>query len=316
MSTKQVKVFVVDMNNKPLLPTTPRRARKLLDVKKAKVFQVVPFTIQLNYEIENPVGSFICGIDDGSKYVGVGIVNDKTNEVVFKAQINLRQDVKRLMKQRREYRRARRGRNLRYRARRFSNRISSKLPPSIRCRKDSILRFLKDMMKKIKIIKIVVEEVKFNHFKHKWGKNFSLVEIGKTYLKEQILNLNLIYEVIFGFKTKERRLKLGLSKSHGNDAISMVCDKKPIINSLEWFINPRRTKVWENNPTKTCTEKNGFRHFDIVKSSHRTRRIVIGSIRSLKAKAITLRTKWDNNFPVSYSKTMLIQRPSGLAYFY
>ena len=35
---KQVKVFVIDGESKPLLPTTPRRARKLLDVKKAVGF--------------------------------------------------------------------------------------------------------------------------------------------------------------------------------------------------------------------------------------------------------------------------------------
>jgi hypothetical protein len=37
----------------------------LLDQGKATVKQVVPFTIQLNYEIENPVGSFEVGVDDG-----------------------------------------------------------------------------------------------------------------------------------------------------------------------------------------------------------------------------------------------------------
>ena len=58
MSTKQVKVFVVDGENKPLLPTTPRRARKLLDAKKAEVIQVMPFTIRLNRIIDTPVGSF------------------------------------------------------------------------------------------------------------------------------------------------------------------------------------------------------------------------------------------------------------------
>lgn len=316
MQTKQIKVFVIDGKGKPCLPTKSARARRLLRDGKARVVQVVPFTIQLNYEIKNPVGSFTIGIDDGAKKVGVAIVNDETNEVVFKGEIHLRQNVKRLMGQRRNYRRLRRTRKLRYRQPRFSNRISKKLAPSIRCRKDSILRFLKDMMKRVNTCQVIVEEVKFNHARYRYGKFFSLVEQGKNYLRKQIWDLGLPYKAVFGYETKERRLELKLSKSHSNDAISMVCDEKPVINCFEWIIKPKRTEIWENNPTKTCVEKNGFRHYDLVKARHRTRGVVIGSIRSLKTKVITLRTKWDNNFIVSYSKTKLMQRPNGLIYLY
>lgn len=233
------KVFVIDSEGKPLLPCHPARSRKLLKAGRAKVIQVVPFTIQLSHKIANLVGSFTAGIDDGAKKVGVAIMNSETNEVVFKGQINLRQDVSLKMKQRREYRGARRSRNLKYRKPRFNNRISKKLAPSIRCRKDSILRFLKDMLKRINIVKVVVEEIKFNHFKHRYGKFFSLVEIGKNYLKQQIIDLGLRYFAFFGYQTKFRRIVLRLSKSHSNDAISMICEKgRPIINSLEWIIKP------------------------------------------------------------------------------
>lgn len=311
------KTFVIDKIGKPCLPCHPARSRKLLREGKAKVIQVVPFTIQLNYEVENPTGSFTVGIDDGAKHVGVAIVNDKINEVVFKGTIQLRQDVKRKIIQRSQYRRARRSRTLRYRKPRFNNRISSKLVPSIRCRKDSILRVIKDMMKRINITKAIVEEVKFNHSKNKYGKFFSLVEVGKKYLKEQILKLNLIYDFVYGYMTKEWRIGLNLVKKHSNDAIALVCKEiNPIINSLEWIIKPRRTKVCENHPTRTCFEKKGFRHFDVVRAKHRTRGIIIGSIRSLKAKVIALRTKFDNDFQVSYRKTKLMWRPNGLVYIF
>jgi len=49
------KTFVVDKNGKPLLLCHPARARKLIRGGKAKLIQVVPFTIQLNYEIENRI---------------------------------------------------------------------------------------------------------------------------------------------------------------------------------------------------------------------------------------------------------------------
>ena len=311
------KTFVVDKEGRPLLPCHPARSRKLLRKGAAKVVQVVPFTIQLKRTIEDAGGSFTTGVDDGSKYVGVAVVNDKTNEVIFKGQINLRQDVKRLMEQRRNYRYSRRSRNLRHRKPRFDNRIGWKLPPSIRCRKETILRFLKDIMKRVKIVKVVVEEVKFNHTKHRWGKQFSLVEQGKKYLKEQIGFLGLKYEPVFGWMTKEWRLNLQLPKKHSNDAIAIVCkENRPIFSSLDYIVKPRRTRIWRSNPTKTCNEKNGFRHYDLVKAEHKTKGFVVGSIKSLKDKVITLRTEWDDSFPVSYNKTKLIQRFSGLIYMY
>jgi hypothetical protein len=130
---------------------------------------------------------------------------------VFHAQLDHRQDVSRCTEQRRYYRRARRQR-LRYRQPRFKNRIRSKIAPSIRQRKEAIIRVLKDFSKRLKLVKVKVEEVFFNHAEHSYGKFFSLVEIGKKYLREQIQSLCLVYEKTFGYVTKESRLKLGLSK--------------------------------------------------------------------------------------------------------
>ena len=44
------KVFVVDAVGRPLLPTHPARARKLLNTDRACVAQVIPFTIKLKKE--------------------------------------------------------------------------------------------------------------------------------------------------------------------------------------------------------------------------------------------------------------------------
>jgi hypothetical protein len=44
-------VFVLDSSKKPLNPTHPARARKLLKTGKAAVFKRYPFTIILNKEI-------------------------------------------------------------------------------------------------------------------------------------------------------------------------------------------------------------------------------------------------------------------------
>lgn len=304
-------VFVIDSEGNPLLPTHPARSRKLLRENKARIKSVVPFTIQLNRKIDKPIGKFIVGIDDGAKYVGIAVKNNKTNIVVFHGQLKHRQDVSKKMEARKNYRKNRR-RKLRYRQPRFSNRIGRTLQPSIRQRKDCIIRVIKDLRKCLNIIEVKVEEVSFNQNKVRYKRYFSLVQIGKNYLKENIQKLGLIYKRTFGYFTLKSRLKLGLSKRHSYDACAVLKSNKLI--GTEYYIKPKRTKCWENNPTKTCKEKNGFRHYDLVKSRHGKRGIVIGSVRSLKASCITLRTKFDDNFPVSYSKTVLLQRFGGLVY--
>jgi len=394
----QVKVFVIDVEGRPCLPTRAARARRLLRDGKANVIQVMPFTIQLRRAVEKPVGSFTCSLDDGAKHVGVAIVNEHTMEVVFLGQIDLRQDVSKKILQRAQYRRTRRARKLRYRAIRFNNRKQMTPAPSVRQRKDSIVRWVIDMMKRVNIGKTIVEEGIFDttplvagrllsnkeffqheyesksfrakvlyrdrfqcqrcnsvdmleahHIKQKkdggssraengitlckkchkelhtglWGLSFSpksfkysaWLMVGKTYLREQLKNLGLSVNVVYGWMTASWRKQIGLEKSHSNDAILMICVCcVPKISSMNWLIKPRRSKIWENNPTKTCIEKNGFRHFDIVESHNRSRGKIIGSIRSLKAKSITLRTSFDDNFAVSYNKTRLLQRPNGLVY--
>jgi hypothetical protein len=160
-----------------------------------------------------------------------------------------------------------------------------------------------------------VEEVRFNHAEYRYGKWFSLVEIGKTYLLDRLRDVGLIVEVVGGYVTKAWRTAMGLSKRHSHDAVAMVCQGAAhVMACTEWLIKPRRAKVWANNPTKTCQEKNGFKHYDIVVADHRTRGRVMGSIRSLKASVITLRTKFDDSFPVSYRKSRLLWRPKGLIY--
>ena len=42
-------VYVLNMRGKPLMPTSPGKARRLLKGEKARVVKRTPFTIQLNY---------------------------------------------------------------------------------------------------------------------------------------------------------------------------------------------------------------------------------------------------------------------------
>lgn len=90
--------FVIDINNKPLSPTKINKAWYLVRKQKATLVSKYPMVIQIKKTVnDDPAydGHFVCGIDDGSKHVGIAIVQKcKTkNKVVFKAVIEQINDV-------------------------------------------------------------------------------------------------------------------------------------------------------------------------------------------------------------------------------
>lgn len=140
---------------------------------------------------------------------------------------------------------------------------------------------------------------------------------GKRYLRDRLEGLGLEVEGIYGWMTACWREELGLAKGHVNDAIAMVCrGDQPSIVEITYRIKPRRSKVWRDNPTRRCKERRGFRHYDLILAKHRRLGKVVGSVRSLKAKQMAIRTKESDDFLVSYSKSRLLQRPKGLIYSY
>lgn len=126
-----MKVFVVSQEGKPLMPTTPRRARIFLRAKRARMVLRSPFTIQLRFETTSYRQPVTVGVDTGSKTVGIAATANQ--ETLFKAEVQLRTDISEKLTQRRIYRRARRSRKTRYRAPSFANRCRPVgwLPPSI-----------------------------------------------------------------------------------------------------------------------------------------------------------------------------------------
>lgn len=167
MENKIEYCFVVDKNNRPLAPTKVNKGWYLIRKGRAKLKSKYPMVIQLKKEVESDdedKSHMVCGIDDGSSHVGIAIVQKcpSKNKVVFKGTIEQRQDVKHLMDVRRGYRRYRRY-HKRYRKPRFNNRASSKrtnrLAPSIKQKKDSILRVLYQLNKWINIKEYYLEDV-------------------------------------------------------------------------------------------------------------------------------------------------------------
>ncbi len=129
-------VYVLKQNGQPFMPTERfGKVRRLLKEKKAKVVRREPFTIRLLYEPETDVvQECYCGVDTGSRHVGVAVVGN--DRVLYQSQIELRSDIKKKMDARRASRRSRRNRKTRYRKKRFLNRRNSikndRLPPSVR----------------------------------------------------------------------------------------------------------------------------------------------------------------------------------------
>lgn len=77
------KVLVLDTNQKPLTPCTPKRARLLLKQKKAAVYRKFPFTLILKSAKEDAQPRSVrLKIDPGSKKTGMALVVEETKEVV------------------------------------------------------------------------------------------------------------------------------------------------------------------------------------------------------------------------------------------
>lgn len=118
-----MKVLVIGRNGLGLMPTSPRKARILLQSGKAVVVRKTPFTIRLLYKTGCAVQKTDCGIDTGSQHIGVAVVSE--NKVLSKEDYELRSTMEKraLIEQRREYRRGRRYRKTRYRKVKFRSSV-------------------------------------------------------------------------------------------------------------------------------------------------------------------------------------------------
>ena len=117
-------VYVINYDNKPLMPCSNTIARLLLKQGKAKVKRKTPFTIKLTYQADNYTQNLTLGIDTGSSKIGSAVVKE-SGDIVYLSQIEIRNDITDKMKQRSKYRRNRRNRKTRYRKARWLNRKNS-----------------------------------------------------------------------------------------------------------------------------------------------------------------------------------------------
>ena len=124
------------------MPTSPRKAKKLLKEGKAKVVKRTPFTIQLKYATGETKQEITLGVDSGYKNIGISAITGKKE--VYSAEVKLRTDIIKLNSERKQYRGARRNRKTWYRAPRFLNRKKPEgwFAPSIQHKLDSHIKLM------------------------------------------------------------------------------------------------------------------------------------------------------------------------------
>lgn len=155
------KVCVINQHGRPLMPTTPRKARLLLKAGKAKIVARDPFTIQLMYGTRGYTQPITLGIDAGYETVGFSAVEEKSE--LIGGEFKLLEGVSERKTSRRKLRRSRRNR-LRHRAMRFDNRRRPNgwLPPSIQHKLDAHLKLINRLKSRLPITRVVVEVAKFD----------------------------------------------------------------------------------------------------------------------------------------------------------
>ena len=156
-------VYVLDINGRPLMPTRRHgKVRRLLRDGRAVCVRRTPFTIRLLYEVPGFIQDVSLGVDAGSKTVGLS-ASTETKEL-YRSEVTLRNDIVNLISTRRETRRTRRSRKLRYRAARFDNRRRAEgwIAPSIRQKVCSHIRSIDLVCSVLPVRKIVVEVAQFD----------------------------------------------------------------------------------------------------------------------------------------------------------
>ena len=195
----------------PLMPMRWKRAKRLVRSGYAKLARNKLGIIYLKL-LYQPSGyktkEHFVGIDPGSSFDGFSVVSSD-KEHLMNIEVIHTKDIKKRMTQRRENRRCRRSR-LWHRSARFDNRTSKKLTPTIRSKIDFRKQILLTLFSLFpQIDTVVIEDVRFNHYKNRNGTAFSLAEQGKSefvrYIKDY---LGIPVALKHGYTTKMARTYL------------------------------------------------------------------------------------------------------------
>lgn len=156
-------VFVLDKHKKALMPCTEKRARQLLEKKRAVIHKMFPFTIRMKDIIqeESKLQELRLKIDPGSRTTGIALVSNEN--VLLLGELEHKTIIKKLLEDRREKRRNRRNRKTRYRKCRFDRKKGKGwISPSMRARIDQTLHLVQKFKSLAPLTGISFENVKFD----------------------------------------------------------------------------------------------------------------------------------------------------------
>lgn len=158
-----MQVYVQNKDGKALMPCSPKKARKLLQEKKARIVSYEPMTIRLEYGSSGYVQKVVLGMDTGKKHAAYTAITEK-GKILYQVEVELRGDVKTNLLARAQLRRSRRSRNKRHREPRFSNRKRKKgsLPPSIQAKINAQYKVAEKISEILPINRIRVEVGQFD----------------------------------------------------------------------------------------------------------------------------------------------------------
>jgi len=209
-------VPVVDSHQKPLMPTTPARARRWLKSGKATAFWSGGlFIVRLNVEPSaRTMQPIAVGIDPGSKREGYSVIS--AAHTYLNIQAEARTGVQEAEQQSSRMRRTRRSRKTPCRQPR-SNRQQArkKLPPSTKARWQWKLRLATWLYTLLPITNFVVEDIKAPTRPGKggkWNQAFSPLQAGKVWFYNALHKLAAV-TIRQGWETQAQREQLGLKKT-------------------------------------------------------------------------------------------------------
>ncbi|MDI6710481.1 MAG: RRXRR domain-containing protein [Bacillota bacterium] len=228
------RVPVVNVDGKPLMPTTPRKARLLIKdgLAKPRRNKLGLFYVQMLRPVGTKTQFMAVAVDPGAKYDGLAVASQR--QVELKAMVFLPDDVPKKMETRRNLRRARRYRNTPRRPKRFDNRKRKGywLAPTQKSKVETRLKVVRELCKTYPVELIVTEDVRFNHAEDRNGKYFSTTEIGKTLTYREcrkLAELKLVevsdtdaWRVEFGLEKQTDKKWEQVPETHANDAAAML----------------------------------------------------------------------------------------------
>ncbi len=275
-------------DGKPGMPTSNKKANKLLEEGKAEIIKnkLNIFAIKLNFwPIYRNIQPIVLLIDPGSTFTGIAVMSKKCINISYMLELpGYKKDSKAFivrnkhgkkiqkyhntiverMEKRSQLRRSRRHRKCRRREERWLNRSrKGKLAPSMLAKKQLELEITKQLSKLYPIQTIGFEDVSFNHYKDKdgiKGQFFSQVEIGKNWLLERLEKISPIH-IIKGYETNYKRIQLKLPKEKDKTKRSIKSHVTDCIAMGSIILN-------------TITYPNNKFHFDVISRPKYSRRIL------------------------------------------